>query len=62
MNQGRHTRRGVQQAQAKHPALVHFIHKRILPHLRQRLLAQANRVRVEQAQAADIVATEGASA
>lgn len=44
MNQGRHpgreaTRRTNQQQQAKLPALVAFVHSRILPHLRQRVIA-----------------------
>lgn len=52
MNQGRHpgreaTRRGTQQAQARHPALVNFIHSRILPHLRALMLARAKIVKTE---------------
>ena len=44
MNQGRNpgreaTRRINQQQQAKLPALVAFVHSRILPHLRQRAIA-----------------------
>ena len=70
MNQGRHpgreaTRRSTQQAKAKHPALVHFIHKRILPRLRTKLLArmQANREPASEVQDVHLTATpEGGAA
>lgn len=59
MNQGRHpgreaTRRSVQQASSRHPALIAFIHSRILPHLRKAMLAHANRERVALMQDAEI--------
>jgi hypothetical protein len=56
MNQGRHpgreaTRRVSQQAKAKHPALIAFIHSRILPHLRVSMRAAKSRSLIEAAQA-----------
>lgn len=58
MNQGRHpgreaTRRTTQRAFAQQPALIHFIHKRILPHLRVKMLA---RFKAQQAEAKEAAA------